>query len=49
MAIVKKFKDLLDLDEIDVLIAEEGGCNRRVVSAMPESPPQGRSSLLIGA
>ena len=47
MAIVKKFKDLLDLDDIDVLIDEEGVSKHIIVSDMPESLPQGRSSFLI--
>ena len=47
MAIVKKFKDLLDLDEIDVLIDEDGVSKHIIVSDMPESLPQGRSSFLI--
>ena len=37
MAIVKKFKDLLDLDDIDVLIDEEGVSKHIIVSDMPES------------
>ena len=47
MAIVKKFKDLLDLDDIDVLIDEDGVSKHIIVSDMPESLPQGRSSFLI--
>ena len=47
MAIVKRFKELLDLDEIDVLIDDVDKSKHIIISDMPESLPQGRSSFLI--
>ena len=47
MAIVKKFNKLLDLDEIDVLIDEDERSKHIIITDMPESLPQGRSSFLI--
>ena len=47
MAIVKKFNKLLDLDEIDVLIDEDEKSKHIIITDMPESMPQGRSSFLI--
>ena len=47
MAIVKRFKELLDLDEIDVFIDDVDKSKHILVSDMPESLPQGRSSFLI--
>ena len=47
MAIVKKFNKLLDLDEIDVLIDEDEKSKHIIITDMPESLPQGRSSFLI--
>ena len=49
MAIVKKFNELLDLEEIDVLIDETGESRHITISDLPESVPQGRSSFLIEA
>ena len=47
MAIVKNYNKLLDLDEIDVLIDENEKSKHIIITDMPESLPQGRSSFLI--
>ena len=47
MAIVKRFNELLDLDEIDVLIDEIDKSRHLIVSDLPDSLPQGKSSFLI--
>ena len=47
MAIVKKYNKLLDLDDIDVLIDENDKSKHIIITDMPESMPQGRSSFLI--
>ena len=47
MAVVKKFNDLLNLDDIDVLIDEVDKSRHIIVSDFPESMPQGRSSFAI--
>jgi len=47
MAIVKRFNELLDLDEIDVLIDETDKSRHIIVSDLPDSLPQGKSSFLI--
>ena len=47
MAVVKKFNELLDLEEIDVLIDETGESRHIIVTDLPESVPQGRSSFLV--
>ena len=47
MGVVKKFNDLLDLEEIDVLIDETGESRHIIISDLPESVPQGRSSFLV--
>ena len=49
MSVVKKFKELLDLDEIDVLIDEVGTSRHIIVSDFPDVIPQGKSSFLIEA
>ena len=47
MAIVKKYNELLDLDEIDVLIDEVDKSRHIILSDIPDSLPQGKSSFLI--
>ena len=47
MAIVKKYNKLLDLDDIDVLVDENDKSKHIIVTDMPESMPQGKSSFLI--
>jgi hypothetical protein len=47
MSIVKKYNELLDLDEIDVLIDEVDKSRHIIVSDFPDSLPQGKSSFLI--
>jgi len=47
MSIVKKYNELLDLDEIDVLIDETDKSRHIIVSDFPDSLPQGKSSFLI--
>ena len=47
MAIVKRFKELLNLEEIDVLIDDVDKSKHIILTDMPESLPQGRSSFLI--
>ena len=45
MSVVKKFKELLDLDEIDVLVDEIGTSRHIIVSDFPDTIPQGKSSF----
>jgi len=47
MSVVKRFNELLDLDEIDVLIDEVDKSRHIILSDIPDSLPQGRSSFLI--
>jgi len=47
MAIVKRFNRLLGLEKIDVLVDETDKSRHIIISDMPESLPQGKSSFLI--
>ena len=47
MAVIKRFNKLLDLDEIDVLIDDLDKSRHIIITDMPESLPQGRSSFAI--
>ena len=47
MAIVKRFNRLLGLEKIDVLVDEKDKSRHIIISDMPESLPQGKSSFLI--
>tara|TARA_B100001094_G_scaffold35360_1_gene29328 strand:- start:968 stop:8455 length:7488 start_codon:yes stop_codon:yes gene_type:complete len=47
MAIVKKYNELLDLDDIDVLVDEVDKSQHIILSDLPDSLPQGKSSFLI--
>ena len=47
MSIVKKFKELNELDKLDVLVDDFGTSRHFIISDFPESLPQGRSSFLI--
>ena len=47
MSIVKRFNRLLGLEKIDVLVDEKDKSRHIIVSDMPESLPQGKSSFLI--
>lgn len=47
MSIVKRFQPLKDLDELDVLIDDVNTSPHIIISDMPQSLPQGKSSFLI--
>ena len=47
MSIVKRFNRLLGLEKIDVLVDEKDKSRHIVITDMPESLPQGKSSFLI--
>ena len=47
MAIVQRYNELLDLDEIDVLVDEVGTSRHLIITDLPDSLPQGKSSFLI--
>ncbi len=47
MSVVKRFNRLLGLDTLDVLIDEVDTSRHIIISDMPESLPQGKSSFLI--
>ena len=47
MSVVKRYNPLKDLDELDVLIDDLNQSTHIVISDMPESLPQGKSSFLI--
>ena len=47
MSIVKRFNKLLGLEKIDVLIDERDTSRHIIITDMPESLPQGKSSFLI--
>ena len=47
MAIVKRFNKLLGLDKIDVLVDERDTSRHIIITDMPQSLPQGKSSFLI--
>ena len=47
MAIVKRFNKLLGLEKIDVLVDDRDTSRHIVITDMPESLPQGKSSFLI--
>ena len=47
MSVVKKYNKLLGLDKIDVLVDDVDTSRHIVVTDMPESLPQGKSSFLI--
>ena len=47
MSIVKRFNRLLGLEKIDVLVDEKDKSRHIIISDMPESLPQGKSSFLI--
>jgi len=47
MATVKRFNRLLGLDNIDVLIDERNTSRHIIITDMPQSLPQGKSSFLI--
>ena len=47
MSIVKRFQPLKDLDELDVLIDDVNSSPHIVITDMPQSLPQGKSSFLI--
>jgi len=49
MSVVKRYNELLDLDEIDVLIDDVDKSKYIILSDIPDSLPQGRSSFLIEA
>jgi len=49
MAIVKRFNRLLGLEKIDVLVDEKDKSRHIVITNIPESLPQGKSSFLIEA
>ena len=47
MSVVKRFNPLKDLDEFDVLIDDVNTSSHIVITDMPQSLPQGKSSFLI--
>ena len=47
MSIVKRFNKLLGLEKIDVLVDERDTSRHIIITDMPESLPQGKSSFLI--
>ena len=47
MSIVKRFNRLLGLEKIDVLVDDKDSSRHIIISDMPESLPQGKSSFLI--
>ena len=47
MAVIKRFNELLNLDEIDVFIDDVDKSKHIIITDMPESLPQGRSSFAI--
>ena len=47
MSVVKRFNPLLNLDELDVLIDDINTSSHIVITDMPQSLPQGKSSFLI--
>ena len=47
MSVIKKYNKLLGLDKIDVLVDEKDTSRHIVITDMPESLPQGKSSFLI--
>ena len=47
MSIVKKFNPLKNLDQIDILVDDFNQSRHFVITDLPESLPQGRSSFLI--
>ena len=47
MAIVKRFNKLFGLEKIDVLVDEKDTSRHIIISDIPESMPQGKSSFLI--
>ena len=47
MSIVKRFQPLKDLDELDVLIDDVNTSPHIIISDMPQSLPQGKSSFLV--
>ena len=47
MSVVKRYNKLLNLDNIDVLVDEVDVSDHIIISELPESLPQGRSSFLI--
>ena len=47
MSIVKRFNKLLGLEKIDVLVDDRDTSRHIVITDMPESLPQGKSSFLI--
>ena len=47
MATVKRFNKLLGLENIDVLIDERDTSRHIIITDMPQSLPQGKSSFLI--
>ena len=47
MSVVKRYNELLDLEQIDVLVDEVDKSKHIILSDIPDSLPQGRSSFLI--
>ena len=47
MSVIKKYNKLLGLDKIDVLVDDTDTSRHIVVTDIPESLPQGKSSFLI--
>ena len=47
MSVVKRFNPLKNLDELDVLIDDVNTSSHIVITDMPQSLPQGKSSFLI--
>ena len=47
MATVKRFNKLLGLEKIDVLVDEKDVSRHIIITDMPQSLPQGKSSFLI--
>ena len=47
MSIVKRFNKLLGLEKIDVLVDEKDTSRHIIITDVPESLPQGKSSFLI--
>ena len=47
MSIVKKYNKLHYLDDLDVLIDDQDKSQHIIITDMPESLPQGKSSFLI--
>ena len=47
MSFVKRFNRLLGLDTLDVLVDEVDTSRHIIITDMPESLPQGKSSFLI--